>query len=507
MIAFANQAAADARKNSNRFNASIERKYFGGSFPGNDTSGDPRQAGYDAAKKTEKRRSVPVSTKSEDNELPADKRSQLLTLGRDCRRNMAIAAWAIRKHLDYVASFTFKASTGNGEFDDVLEKFVRNWGKKENFDVARRHPLKRWIRIAEASRTLDGDVGVVKLASKKVQAVEGDRIRNFSGSTEGDAWVQGVQVDTAGGALAYAVGKRKPKGDGFEFERVIPIENMILHGYFDRFDQYRGISPIAAGLNSLRDVYECGELALAKMKVAQLFALAIFSNVSEDIGVTLPGASDADDEEEAEEGEEADDAEGKYKVDLGGGPIKLELQDRDRAEFLESKSPSVEFQQFVNTSIAVALKSLDIPYTFYDESFTNYSGGRQALLQYEDSAESKRSDNRELLDALTRWRLALAIADGELTLPAGVEFDALEWEWVSTGIPWIDPLKEINASIAARNGGFDSTPSICKVSGKDAYALAKEEADYQAYRKDLKLPHSLVEPGAVTIQEFSNAPA
>ena len=70
----------------------------------------------------------------------------------------------------------------------------------------------------------------------------------------------------------------------------------------------------------------------------------------------------------------------------------------DRAEFLESKSPSTEFQAFSQVMVSVALKALDIPYSFYAENFTNYSGARQALLQYEQSAKIKRMDLQALLD-------------------------------------------------------------------------------------------------------------
>jgi hypothetical protein len=44
--------------------------------------------------------------------------------------------------------------------------------------------------------------------------------------------------------------------------------------------------------------------------------------------------------------------------------------------------------------IQTALKGLDIPYSFFDEAHTNYSGARQALLQYEQSADVKRHDVR-----------------------------------------------------------------------------------------------------------------
>lgn len=477
----------------------------GRGLPSHDVGGDPRRSEYAAATESKKRRTVPIAERSEDKELTPEKRSKVITLGRDLRRNIAIAGWAIRKHLDYVAKFNFQGTTGDDKIDDPLEAFVRRMSAKDQWDVRRRHPLSRWLRISEAARTVDGDMLVMKLASRRVQAIEADRIRNLGPATT-DEWCHGVKTDAAGADLAYCIGRRRRWG-GFEFERIVNAQNALLYGYFDRHDQVRGISPLAAAMNPYQDIWEATDLALAKMKVSQFFALSIFSNRPDPVGVTVPSVGrDTDDEEEEGEDEEVEtSADGHYDVQLGDGPAKIELEENDRAEFLESRSPSTEFQAFMQTVIAIALKALDIPFNFYDESHTNYSGGRQALLMYEESAESKRFDNRELLDHLCRWRFAMAIADGDLVLPRGVTIDDLRWEWVSTGIPWIDPLKEVNADTQARNAGFDSTVRVCKRGGGDAYQLADEEAKYQAYRASKGLPNSLVQPGSVTVNEVNNA--
>lgn len=474
------------------------RGFLGG---GRAVGGDLRTSKYDAVENTKKRRSVAISTKSEDEDLKGDKRAKLITLTHDARRNMSLAAWAIRKHLDYVASFTFKATTGDSAADDLLEAFVKRCSTKSMFDAARRHPMRRWIRIAEAMRTLGGDIGIVKIADGRLQAIEGDRIGNFAGKTPVPGWVAGVKIGLGGVAESYAIGHRTSVG--FEFERIVEAQNLILHGYFDRFDQVRGVSPLAPGLNAMRDVYEASELALAKMKVAQLFALAIYSDAKESVGNNEPwSGSDNEEGEEEDEGDDADAGE-RYKVSLGEGPIKLELDGQDRAEFLESKSPSLEHQQFTNTTIALSLKSLDIPFSFYDEAHTNFSGARQGTLLYEKSAEVKRDDNRDLLNEWLAWRVAIGVDSGEIVLPSGVPLDRMVGSWMSSGVPWLDPLKEINANIASRNAGFDSTPSIAKYTGKNAYDLADEEAEYQAYRAELGLPNSLVGPGAITVNEVN----
>lgn len=132
--------------------------------------------------------------------------------------------------------------------------------------------------------------------------------------------------------------------------------------------------------------------------------------------------------------------------------------------------------------IAVALKALDIPYSFYAENFTNYSGARQALLQYELSAKIKREDVVAMLDHLTNWRIKMWIADG--VLPEA----NYRWEWIPRGVSWIDPLKEINANIAAISSRITSRTRILREQGIDFYDLADELKAEESYFEKIGLP-------------------
>ena len=119
---------------------------------------------------------------------------------------------------------------------------------------------------------------------------------------------------------------------GFAFERIVRAAFMEHHGFFDRFDQIRGISPLAPAVNTLRDCYEGYDHALAKMKVAQLFALAFYRQQADFEGEVYERETVVAGSEDAADGTlEAGDQQ-RYKVDFGRGPIKLELDDGERAE-------------------------------------------------------------------------------------------------------------------------------------------------------------------------------
>ncbi|HET6441861.1 MAG TPA: hypothetical protein VFH53_05740, partial [Phycisphaerae bacterium] len=128
------------------------------------------------------------------------------------------------------------------------------------------------------------------------------------------------------------------------------------------------------------------------------------------------------------------------------------------------------------------------------------SGSRQALLQYEFSAENKRQDNRDLLDRLTAWRIALWLADGALELPADLTPADIAWEWIAKGVPWIDPLKEVNADIAAVGAGLTSRTRICKARGEDFGDIAQELADENKLLTDLGLPTNVTPANAQIVE-------
>lgn len=240
---------------------------------------------YDATVDKKRRRPPKARTYHEDQHARGRDRTKLIATARDVARNFAIARWAIGKHLDYVSSFSFQAKTGNPDLDDEVEQLMRGWFNRYRCDIARRHPFRRFVRLAEARRCVDGDFGFLKLTGRpgsdfrgKLQAIEADRIttpEDLPADLQPAEFVNGVQTSPYGAALKYAICDRGADGR-MTFSRTVPANSLILHGFFDRFDQTRGISPITAALNSLQDVYEGFDYALAKMKVSQLFGLAIY---------------------------------------------------------------------------------------------------------------------------------------------------------------------------------------------------------------------------------------
>jgi capsid protein len=440
-------------------------------------------SGYDAVKGGTKRKAVSSILKHEDRQLKNADRHKMVGSTRNLCRNFALVAWAIRKHLDYVSAFDFQMRTEDDALNVQIETLMKTWQRPANCDAAGRHPFGKMLRMFEGRRTIDGDVFALKLQGGKLQAIEGDRLRQPDKIEQGETWFNGIKVNRMGAATTYALWDRTDSS-GFNFARQISARNMIHHGYFERFDQVRGVSPLSSAINSFQDVYEGIDYALAKMKVEQLFALTF----SRDADMGMNGTS-------------GNDATG-YEVDFGKGPVQLDLNAGDTAQFLKSDNPGSNTREFINTVLSIALKALDLPYNFFDEAHTNFFGSRSAWLLYDRSCQHKRADVLQFLRKVTVWKLQQWIISGELQLPAGSTVGDLQFEWVHRGMPWWDPAKEINGAVAAIKAGLDNPYRICKETGRGEYeenvdAIAKA----MAYATEKGVPLEFVMQPVPVVEE------
>lgn len=467
--------------------------------------------GYDAVIDNGTRKRASGVNRSEDQELTPFDRWRLYSAGRNVARNSSAVAFAVRKHLDYVSKFSFRNKTRGSTPAGTFGQLVKHWSRPENCDAARRHGLLRMLRLIERGRTVDGDNLIVKYADGRIGIVEGDRIRTPPGGFPTGLglnpleFLHGVQTDLAGQALQFCVCRRARASDYslasgmFFFERMVPSDACWHHGYFDRVDQVRGVSPLAAAINVFQDVHEGCDYARAKMKVAQLFGLVTTRDSEDPLGTITPMQPQQPLTLETQIYDNNPEPSG-FQVDLGRGPFHLDLNREEDAKFLTADTPGTSMQEFVANMLELGLKALDIPFSFYRENYTNYSGQRQAWIQYAQSAEIKRTDNIELLNEILAWRVGLWIDDGDL--PGAVEDYA--WEWVPTAAPWIDPLKEVQADSQALSIGVTSRQRLCREQGLDFFEVAGELAVENEFLKEAGLPVD-TSPGNVQITEIAGA--
>ena len=434
-----------------------------------------KQHGYDAIT-SKGRRAAPISaTKAEGKQLDPYGRQKLTATTRDLVRNFSVAKWMIARHLDYTSFFSFTPTTKDKGFNAYLSSVVADLGRAERFDAAGRHRLESFFRLCEARRIIDGDVGVLKVSSGpgtgSVMAIEADRIRNPSdarnfvkkpaGSGSRSSWVNGVKVNDSGRTLAYSIWNRDQGGSNFVDPRDIRGGRLWLYGFFDssyRFDQVRGISPLASAANQLKDAMESSEFAILKAKSQAFFSLVLSRDAEESAGDITGGA--AADQPEDKSG---------IDVDFGAGPVLLDLLPGEDAKFLQSNEPSDQFKNYMNYTLEAAMKALNISPSMYSSEKSTWHGSRSDQLAYDRGCLAAREDHRNLRDKWTVWRLTLAILDGELDLPSGWTLEDVRWEWVHRGTPWWRPDQEIKGDIDAIGAGFSNPMRVCRERGQGEF--------------------------------------
>jgi capsid protein len=180
--------------------------------------------------------------------------------------------------------------------------------------------------------------------------------------------------------------------------------------------------------------------------------------------------------------------------------VLLDLDPGDRAEFLQSSSPSANFQAFTQLVLMIAMKSLDLPFGFFDEAHTNFYSSRGAWLIYERACQEKRDALIAVLNQITAWRMKLWVIDGDLKLPRGMTLEDVAFEWVPGGMPFWDPSKEMRGNLQAISAGLDNPQRITKESGLgDFYDNCRQIAKAQKFARDLGLSLSF-DPGAPELQ-------
>ena len=430
-----------------------------------DTVSAPEQAAklrFDALEPRGRRKTPIQRIAREDIYLRGDKRTKLQATATDIVRNFSIAAWAVRRHLDYVSRFEFQSYTGDDALDKQIEAFIAEASHKENFDRGARFSREKAFRTMEARRVLDGDAFLVLLQSGQVQGIESDLVRDppKDKMTKAREWVDGIEIDGAGQPFRYAVHSRE-NGSTYKYVRNVSAYNVIHYGFFDRWasEQVRGVSPIVASLNNYRDVYENIDYALVRSKLSQIFAVALTRDKEFGLENEFPPAGD--------DGTDLPDETvvPPRELDLSNGPTVLDFDPGEKVELLESRTPSNELQQFSRLVVMIALKSLDIPYSFFDEAHTNYSGSRTSWLQYERACMDRRDDQIDMRRRWTTFRLQKAVLDGDLVLPRGMTVGDLKYKWIPKGMPWWKPSEELTADLKAIAAGLTSPQEVCAKNG------------------------------------------
>ena len=405
------------------------------------------QFGYNAVEDKSRRQAPSKRVKHESQILTAPKRAKLNATAQEQLRNHSLAAWMVRKHLDYVSRFHVSIRTGKDQVDTLLNRIMRWHGAPQNIDISGRLGRDELFRMYEMEKVVNGDAGLVKLSDLKLQGLESDLISN--GGYEGDIDVndEGLVIDpSTGKRLQFSVCRRektgKPVHDHFE-----NADAVIFDGYWSRLtSQFRGVSPLSTALNTVQDVAEAMEFNLLKTKMHALFGIAIERDAKTTPDFGGAGGS-------LTETADAEDTATDSNLDLNPRAVNmLDLNPGEKAKVLESDTPSSNFVEGSVLFIHMAMLALDIPITCFDSRRSSFSARIADLNEYEVSTDTKRTKNRYVRQAYSDWLIREIWSDPSspwglkaVTDAAGMNLRETQEaiEWVPAGSPWLDKLKQV----------------------------------------------------------------
>lgn len=383
--------------------------------------------------------------------------------------------------------------------NDALEAAWLAWGRRENCTVTGRASFRAAERAVITSAARDGEFFVRCIYGQDagpwgfaLQIIDPVRIPVHLSENHlpGGRFVRhGIEFNQFGRALFYlvAVGDRDVADGqlhGLRYVRV-PAEDMI-HGYFeDLTGQKRGLPWMSTALWRLNMTAGFEDAALVNARASA--AKGGFFEWDEGYGPAV-------DQEDLEK-------EDPTFIIAEPGTYQ-ELTPGLRFKSNNPGYPSGEFAAFLKAMLRGASAGLGTAYNAFanDLEGVNFSSIRSGTLE-------EREYWKELQDWLVeafhaevyrRW-LSHALLSGRVVtetgsaLPAAKreKFRAVEWHgrrWA-----WIDPLKDVQASIASRNGLLMSTGQIIREQGRDPWAVYKEIAEDLTLMRDAGIPEALVD--------------
>jgi capsid protein len=276
---------------------------------------------------------------------------------------------------------------------------------------------------------------------------------------------------------------------------MVSYDDVFTCGYFNRPDSTRGVTPLSVAINTVLDIAENHEYALLKAKHHAMLGVFIKRAALSQTGewdYSAGGGEAAGGETSADSG----DYKPAYQFDLKPG-LKLEGLPGDDISLLESRQPSSEWQAFMEQATRIVLLSLDIPYTFYDSRQSSYTVSRQDMIQYMVSCREKRQDNKDMLDEITEWHFEHEVDRGVLRLPGGMKASGIRFDWIPTGVPWMNPLQEVEADLKAIQGGLTSRQEVCLLRGKNFFDIVDQLAEEEAYAKEMNITMVTASPNSI----------
>lgn len=414
----------------------------------------------------------------EDRLLPQSDRDMAVNRCHDLRRNNPVAAGVSEGLADNVAGsrIILQARTSDPAWNAEAEAWFRAWAGacetsgRENFAGVVRHAVR--------ARMFDGELFLVPQPDGRLTLVESQRVRPGPGG-DGLAY----EVDGDGRVTAWRVCDRDPRtGEVTDTSPSRMVRDAFHVAWRWRPDQVRGWPQLATVANAMQDL---GEINAANLKKYKMGALAAWTLTG---GGRLKGRTTR-----------TGQTEGTHPLMSFQDGMIYELDEGQQLQPFQNTQPGGEYAPFVELNLRLIGMALRLPYEFLLMYFggATFSASKSALLQVQTTLGSWQDWLEDtLIRPVVAWRVAHAIADGELP-PAPVdargrsEWD--RWQWQRPAVLWLDPQAAVQAEMQEVTMGVRTLAEAAAERGRDLEETLRERA------RELRL--------CATIEAENNLPA
>lgn len=353
------------------------------------------------------------------------------------------------------------SNDGKTEEESLNRAIEAAWWEWQNkCDVTGSYSFEDIQRMALRRRLIDGGLLLVKCYDKgngfRLQIREVDEL-DSAYATSGRGVYGGVEVEKTGKIVKYHFsGYDYASGIVARTSEDIPADRVLYLRHRSRPSQVREITPLASAMSIVAHLNSYIEAVTVKERMLACFGVAI---------TKVEGGG---------MGRSAEMPEKKRNFSIKPAMI-MELQPGEKVESINPQNGTgANMAEFVRIQQRLFAASLGISYETLsrDMSGVNYSSARQALL-----------DDQRTFKVLQDWLicelcvpvyetwLEAAVLEGKVPIRAA-DFYANRKKytahtWTPVGWEWVDPLKDINASVKALGANMTTLQAVCAESGKD----------------------------------------
>ena len=395
-------------------------------------------------------------------------RDRLRARARDLERNSDIIGAALSAFERNVVSTGIVVQPSVMGADGVTEKEKLNraiesawWEWQNRCDVTGSYSFEDIQRMALRRRIVDGGLLIVKCYDRengfRLQIREVDEL-DGAYTAPGNSVFGGVEVDRTGRILRYHF-------SGYDYgslcvgrvEETIPAERVLYLRNRSRPSQVREITPLASAMSIIAHLNSYIEAVTVKERMLACFGIAI----TKQEGGSMFGRG-------------GPEPENKRQMKIAPGMV-MELQPGEKVEAINPQNGAgANMTEFVKIQTRMLAASMGLSYESLSRDMTgvSYSSARQALL--DDQRTFKVLQDWLICELCTpvyeAW-LEYAVLEGKVPIkPADFYANRQKYTahtWTPVGWEWVDPQKDITASVRALDANMTTLQAVCAEGGKD----------------------------------------